>query len=68
MTKTALYIDHGRVNCPERGDTDIDLCFTCLKLVDFASDGATERLVCNGRSARLGPVRARPRPRRLYCG
>jgi hypothetical protein len=54
MKTTELYVFGGRVNCPRRGDTDIDRCFTCGYLQDYEVTEEGARLHCTGR--RLAPT------------
>lgn len=48
---TKLYIDNGRVNCPKRGDLDIDNCAGCPDFRDIRKELEGEILVCSRRYA-----------------
>jgi hypothetical protein len=58
MRTMELYVDEGRVNCPLRGDVDLDRCFTCGRLQDYevTSDSAVVRC-----TAARGPSSMFPR-------
>lgn len=47
--KVKLYVNEGRVNCPRRGDIDIDTCFCCQELVDVRRENDEEVIVCEPR-------------------
>ena len=49
MSKSVLYIDNGRVQCPQRGDIDLDLCLLCPDLLDVTDDSEVPTLQCQGR-------------------
>ncbi len=40
-----LVVDAGRVNCPTRGDLDVEECFACGRMLRF-EDGSRETVVC----------------------
>ena len=48
MRTVELYVDEGRVNCPVAGDTDLDRCFTCGRLVDYQVDDDAATVTCTG--------------------
>jgi hypothetical protein len=41
-----LVVDDGRVNCPRRGDTDVEQCFFCAELADIREDADGEFTIC----------------------
>ena len=47
--RAKLYVSDGRVNCPRRGDIDIDTCFACAHLDDVQRDGDDEVVICTPR-------------------
>lgn len=48
MRTVELNVDEGRVNCPLNGDTDLDRCFTCGRLVDYQVDSGGATVTCTG--------------------
>ena len=48
--KVKLNVSEGRVNCPRRGEVDVDQCFACPELLDVRQDRAgDEIIVCEPR-------------------
>ena len=47
--KTRRYVSEGRVNCPRRGDIDVDVCVVCPELVDVRDEDETF-IECHGRA------------------
>ncbi len=56
-----LRIADGRVNCPRRGDLDVDACTDCRWLVDIEGDDEI-RLVCSWVPARIESFEELRRP------
>ena len=50
MAKRKLNVDEGRVNCPRRGDIDVEICYSCPDLRDIRLEGALEALTCRARA------------------
>lgn len=44
--KSTLYVMDGRVQCPRRGDIDVDLCTTCPQLADMRSTRGETVITC----------------------
>jgi hypothetical protein len=41
-----LLIDHGRVGCPNRGDADLERCYTCGHML-AVTDGRNPKVICD---------------------
>jgi hypothetical protein len=55
--RVKLYVNEGRVNCPRRGEIDVDTCFSCGALRDVRKGrGGAEVLECDP------PIGERERP------
>ena len=60
--KAKLYVNEGRVQCPRRGDVDVDVCLTCPELHDVRTDRNGEDVIfCTPaiRPTRLDPLYTR---------
>ena len=51
---TSLLIDHGRVACPLRGDTDIETCWACPIYAGQITRRGHEEIRC--RVSRVAPL------------
>lgn len=47
---THRYVADGRVNCPRRGDIDVEECWFCLDVEDIRKEGDDEVVVCSPRA------------------
>lgn len=57
--KMQLHINNGRVNCPRRGDLDIDFCVGCPDLVAIEAMNGDSTLICSGSSNIRMPYESR---------
>lgn len=44
--KVKLYVSDNRVNCPRRGDIDVETCWSCPNLGELAEERDKQVVVC----------------------
>lgn len=44
-----LFVDHGRVGCPERLDTSVETCLTCPRMIAIELNGPRPCVRCQNR-------------------
>ena len=48
--RTTRFVSDGRVNCPSRGDIDVEECWFCPAVKDIRQEGDEEVVVCSPRA------------------
>ena len=44
--RTKREVHEGRVQCPKRGEVDVETCFGCIDVTDVIDDGKEGAIVC----------------------
>ena len=47
--RTKRSVNEGRVNCPGRGDIDVEVCMSCADIVELRGEGGEDVVVCSPR-------------------
>ena len=53
-----LLIGEGRVDCPVRGEVDVEVCFGCRRMVAVVARGDPSYVACRSLNEAARPARA----------